>query len=726
MLGFPVSTTWKLLLVLAVSTAIGSPIWLLHRRRSPICLAELFGAGCAIGLALIGLIGLALKGLTLTVVITGLVLLGGSSLYRNWRRATFTTLSLREEDSLALGVSPLLAMLPFHPKVVPFLLIALIPIAARPIRHRMTLIGPWLTSISIGAAGLGALIAYRGFGVSAPWRDTIELDIISDEATAFGLHALGRSDSPTVLGESAHGHFLSFASFGTASDLFDLPSFALVGAGGFALAICALTCIVYSVSYRSVHRRSIGWLAVTLLLLQGSLAPLSFVVPAMRGGNALPMLWFALGVVIVGRVIDRGDFWDHIWLAAAAVVVLLGKFHWGALFLGFIVTTTAFVAIRSPIRLRLISMASVATLASYATFALLMQSADSESVSISPRSNLIHGLVVVILVRFMPSLIASVSSRHPMVNAQLMLTALVALGYGLLGSIYVYEYLFNGLAVLAALLVPSVLAGILTPEFRSPRFITSGIVGCVTGLLFGIHHLIVIGEFRYGSRFDLGLFERPVFTSIALLATFVVIIATSSIGLHSPSGKTMRGVAAVTSISISFGILMALGMKPIVHQVSHSRADFPRELLTPEQVEVGTWLREQTGESDVLASNSLCRVDIQLGDVIPTGDADSECGDRNINAWIPALSHRRMLISAPAYGPLAFRQIRDPRYVNAYRASLEFGNSGDERSMKVLREFGVRWFLVDLRNSMSTEWLQHRQIVFQRSTYAIVSVSDGR
>lgn len=725
-LGFPLSTTARLLLVLVVSATIGSPIWLLHRRGSPICLAELLGAGCAIGLAMFGLLGLAFRGLTLNLVIMGLVVLGGSSLYRDWRRANIPILSLHTEDSIALGASPLLAMLPFHPKVLPFILIALAPIAVRPMRHRLTFIGTWMPSISVGTAGLGALITYRRFGISAPWRDTIELDIISDEATALGLHALGRSESLTVKGEAAHSHFLSFSSFGTASDLFGLPSFALVGAGGFALAICALACIVFSVACRSVHRRTIGWLAVILLLLQGSLAPLSFVVPAMRGGNALPMLWFALGVVIVGRVINRGHFWDHVWLAAAAIVVLLGKFHWGALFVTFVVATTALALIHSPIRLRLLSMVMVATLASYTTFALLMQGADSEPVSFAPRSNLLHGLAVVLLIRFMPSLIATVSSRHPMVNAHLMVTLLVAVGYGLLGSIYVYEYFFNGLAVLAALLIPPALAGILIPELRSFQVIASGFVSCVAGLLFGLHHLIVIGEFRYGSRFDLGLFERPVFISAALLVSFVAIIAATSLRLQSFSSKTILGVAAVTSISLSFGILLALSMKPIVHLVSHSRADFPKELITPEQIKIGEWLRELTGKDDVLASNSLCRIDIRLGDVIPTNDADSGCGDRNVNAWIPALSRRQMLISSPAYGPLAFRQVRDSRHVDAYRASLEFGNSGDERSLKILQDFGVGWFLVDLRNSTNTEWLRDREIVFQSPNFAVLRVLGDR
>jgi len=725
-LGFPVFTTLKLVMLMAAATLIGTPLWMLRHRESRVCISALVGAGCAVGFAIIGIAGLLLNGVALSAVLLALLVLGVMSVLHEKRWKLGTTTHIRDRDTFALGAAPLLAVLPFHPKIFVFLLPLLVIAFVGALRVRLLSFGVrgFVTTFSV--LGATALIVYNMTSLTRPWRDLIELDLVSDEASAFGLHLLGTSSSLTVLDAPQQGHVLAFSAFGTSAELMGLPAFSLVGAGGFAIGIFALVLTVFSFAYSSTQRAEVGWLAVTILLLQASVVPTTLVVPAMRGVNALPMLWFAVALVIAKHALGRFAVWDFTWLLAAIPVVMLGKFHWGLLLIAWVVVAISISTISSVVYTRGIALLSLVVFISAATFTLLMQSPSDDLFKVTLRGGLLLGILPVLMIRFAPALLyVRHSSRwEASMASTLIVTLLVSGGYVLLGPVYNISYLFNGIGVILALVAPVAIARSEAEGLRHLWSIKIGALAGLCGFVAGVHHLVAVAELRYGSNFDLGRLERPAFTSAFLLASFVSNILIARLTRRHFPLSQRKVLPLMVAISMSFGIFCALSLKPIVHRLSHSVSDFPREILTREQLAIGEWIDSRTKMGALLASNALCRVELQLGDPIPINDPSGRCGDRNVNAWIAATSHRAVLISAPAYGPLAFQRLDIPRYIEAYRASVSFGDSGDRSALAVLRDFGVDWFIVDLDNSSDPGWINDWAIAFQTAQFAVLDLAD--
>ena len=141
-----------------------------------------------------------------------------------------------------------------------------------------------------------------------------------------------------------------------------------------------------------------------------------------------------------------------------------------------------------------------------------------------------------------------------------------------------------------------------------------------------------------------------------------------------------------------------------------------------DQYRVADWIIQNTGQSEIGASNFLCDIQVDVGGKTPSLNIGSKCKDRNMLAWISALTHRRMLIDAPLTSLMGTGATLEEEFRVNYNAVLAFGSHADSRSFAILQRQGVTWFVVDREQSNVSTWQPYGDIVFSTSRYFVLRI----
>jgi len=168
---------------------------------------------------------------------------------------------------------------------------------------------------------------------------------------------------------------------------------------------------------------------------------------------------------------------------------------------------------------------------------------------------------------------------------------------------------------------------------------------------------------------------------------------------------TIRHRATVVNVFIVGAIFTTLWSYEVnfISDLERTRSATEREEgLGPETAKAtGAWLRENTPSTDLAATNYLYHPD--------TGQPLS---DYSLGAW----SQREFLVLGPNLFSYQFENRR-----SLYEISTYFGESQDEQTAGVLRELGVRWFVVDRLNPMSSRyWERVDSVVYKNDRFLIV------
>jgi hypothetical protein len=181
--------------------------------------------------------------------------------------------------------------------------------------------------------------------------------------------------------------------------------------------------------------------------------------------------------------------------------------------------------------------------------------------------------------------------------------------------------------------------------------------------------------------------------------------------------KNIPHIVIVSIVSVNLGIFIAQGQKNLIIRSVYDIETKNRQLLTDEQIEVGTWLNEETHESSVIGSNVFCS---NLLHGLRFEEArGADCRTRNEFAWISSTSRRRSFLEAPVF---SLGNIMSKSDQERYTYSISFGENGSGSSLEYLIKSGVNYFVLDKAMTSSAHWVNDSKIVFENSEFVVLKI----
>ena len=124
--------------------------------------------------------------------------------------------------------------------------------------------------------------------------------------------------------------------------------------------------------------------------------------------------------------------------------------------------------------------------------------------------------------------------------------------------------------------------------------------------------------------------------------------------------------------------------------------------LSDNELQVGSWLNRNTGEDEIIATNHYCQIRVPTGGTTQMHPED--CLQQNMNAWVTAISHRRMLLEAPMISVLGPGSPLSKIDSERYNLSLDFAQHTNNELLTMLKSFGVSWFVLKNEWSSTIDW----------------------
>jgi hypothetical protein len=138
-------------------------------------------------------------------------------------------------------------------------------------------------------------------------------------------------------------------------------------------------------------------------------------------------------------------------------------------------------------------------------------------------------------------------------------------------------------------------------------------------------------------------------------------------------------------------------------EFSRNRVDeeVERNLGTKEVISTSTWIRDNTNESDLIATNYLYdyRTERPLTDFA-------------FGAW----SEREFLVLGPSFYP------DFDSYKSVFDVSNAFGAAPSATTMTTLANFDVKWYVVDRWNTKFTRWQNYWNVVYENERFLVVKL----
>lgn len=712
----------RLLALFGLIVLLGSPWWLLANKGRTTCLGETLGAGAAIGLATLGLIQVAFRGNAALGALAVAVAVSLSTIILRLRDGRRSLSLLGDRDMFFLGLAPIVALAPFNPKALPATILIGALAASSGAREWLARQRPTVLAGLALIPGVATRTCFEIFDMSSPWRDTIEADIVLDESAATGLSQFGPSVSMQVFGEHIVGNFLGHAAFGLGNSVVGLPGFASVSAGGFTAILIAVALLAYSSIRQFTSSDHAGWLALTTLFAQSSLIPTTLVVPALRAVNAAALLWLMLAILCFIRAQRTPKAVNALWFHLATAMAIMGKLHYSAVLLLFVWmhALPPFGSKREPIRV--VGLALPSTLLAGIWYLTMTVRGDGDPNGLSPQLGYVIAIIPLALIRFMLIDVIRASRRSRELRSLAIVTVVSCVVFAITGTFLVMHYLFFAVIAICSVLIPCAIDWRDTPTSlrRSGNYLN--LAAFASGFALAVARLIVEGASIFET--DLSWWPNPSMSPVLLLAALIYLglrVLTSR-PAEGGAGRPFARVPLALAVALSTGMYAGHTSKHFVYHLTFGEVGYQTEVLTDDQRAVGAWFQQNSQSGDLLASNSLCPVRVEIGSVITGDDPGGRCEGRNHLAWLSALSHRRVLMESPVFSPLAWSRLRNPDHVAYYNDSVAYGANRDPSALRNLRRLGVRWFVVDLPLSAVRDWESETNVALVTDSYLVIDL----
>ena len=741
-------------LLLAANVLAGGFIWSHVSRLTEKSLIELIGGGIAIGTIIPAAITLLLRQLGLFVVPSvmafPLVTLGLA--YFTNRGSKSKTLAPSVND-FKIGASIIgltaISTLGWTPKVLPFCIVFGICLSLYGYftRNNYALerdkdfgqISIVLVSITSFATLVQVVYAELLYKSNALWV-WVGGDQIFDESISWSTQLFAFRDNPTLSGTRLFGYVLTNVIAGEISALANSSPFIVTSGVMVLIAIIGSLSIVYSLSYRLFKSKTTALIAMFLLVVQATLPEPWTLTEAFRIQNVLGLTWVLFLVTCIYDWIRSELKYGLVIVFLVSVAVTLGKAQFIVLLIAVVLglnllqlltrTQVPFIG-----KLRLLPVIMIPVFIIIYKYVLIIPGGTTSFISPTLLWPFMGTALILICTRFLlfrrPTEFGDQSTHHLHLFANF--TTVIAI------SMYVLFQGSNGTHYLisAALAISSVTAsGIVKRSIDQFDMKKSS---AVFGLAFLGGALVSFGYYVLHIHF----IRTPVvgvLNGIAkwitaenqyllpLLSVIIISLVCSIFFIRSldqhprsvlPIMKYLTSILILVAVGTNSGFFLGQSFRHVTeHEIYDVGSEVPAVLSSDRKVAL-SWLRENSGQFDTVATNAMCN-ELTTPDS-PTPRVQSlDCYVRNTHAWVSALSHRRVLIEAPIFSinSSTMSQMGSERY----NASLNFANLKSADAYRFLREHGVNWFVIDKDNTMLRDWLPLAQTRFENNTVAILEL----
>jgi hypothetical protein len=204
-----------------------------------------------------------------------------------------------------------------------------------------------------------------------------------------------------------------------------------------------------------------------------------------------------------------------------------------------------------------------------------------------------------------------------------------------------------------------------------------------------------IDLYRFGLIFKIFAFMTPVLVFISIQMIF-------------KGERNLSGVLVLFTVFILFGIFhRTSSIDSYFKNFTDSEQSEPIS-GSPNRIAALTWLRNNSDENDIVATNRFCIPGVKPCDM----------------KWylVSAISKRRMLVEG------AREPVLDPGALveEKISASIEFGQSPSKQSYDFLRNFNTQWFVVDASMSnLNPTWEPYASVEFENAEMKILRLKKN-
>lgn len=193
-------------------------------------------------------------------------------------------------------------------------------------------------------------------------------------------------------------------------------------------------------------------------------------------------------------------------------------------------------------------------------------------------------------------------------------------------------------------------------------------------------------------------------------ASLISLVLVISSALFPQTRQNKIGVRALGGVCLAIVIVTCLNISrsAIVSLSSDASFDNAVSLLGPtESVVVGDWLRRNTDNTDLVATNYII-------------DKEGKpIEDYSLGVW----SQRSFLVLGPEMFKVSFYFGEGSTKANEV---LSFSNTADSLSAKQLLRYGVKWFIVDTTLTERRNWAPYAERVFGSGRFIVLRLRDDK
>ena len=507
--------------------------------------------------------------------------------------------------------------------------------------------------------------------ISSDW---IGLDVLWDEAQGTAVARSLFSD-PLFAGKEHHIYFLANYWSGTLADFAHTQPLVVSGQFGIVTGVLIVISVVFAATSEIWGSTAASFSSIFLLGAQGAFPDDVVLTEALRVPNLLPLAWLLAAILITWRFHNSFSKEKLILVALLISGVVAGKLPYVAtfiLFLGVLITLN-FRSTSTGSNRKLLALLTFSLVSVLLTFEWMGESSGTSSIGFTLTN--LPWIVGLFLFR-------GLGLQSVLGKAQTTYVRVLLLGGVLVGSLVVsnhgYHLVISSVLALNAVLVAKPFTDSLYSLPRRTFLYFSLCVGGSMSLSYWITH---IHSIRTNGLVHHLLFGRE------LAWWFITIFALLIVGRM--LFRNWKGSLAIIA-SMGCGLYIGHAFQQPIEKVVYGVGSDYSILYDKDRLEVGEFLRENTEESAVIASNSVCDKRVGNGEETPTGDVGCQA---NLDAWLSALSRRQTFFEAPYWSSAGL--ILNEEEADRYGLVIRFGQAKALEDARRLADLGVDYFVAN-------------------------------
>ncbi len=727
--GFKITSSLTVIFLFGLSAILGAFIFIQIGHRKTYSALEILGVGIAIGTIIPALSGLLLRSYLGIPTETGFAVLLVLALTSLTPISPTKNIEISSSPQLLAVILPVGAGAAFACfNVLTYLYIAicicgiLLVIKFDQIRQQYATFG-YLLIFSVASL----ITRYFDNRSNIPsWRAIIGLDQIIDEAQSASVSNFGTTDNFFVANANMPGHILTHAWAGMSQTVTQSPVFMISGAAGILLGNFGVCALIGGIVYRWTNNVNSVIASLAIWVFQASLLDQYQVAANARMANSLSLLWFTFTwfVLLEFRSLN-------IRLPLAVLPILigavgLGKLHWAIYIIAVVGLLSVYEYFKSKnTKLFVIALSSSFVLIS--TYLIFMHGMNAYYEPTFKFSiYLFLGHLGVLLLRNLAFADLSPNDESTFIKRCIFCAAIIFIPLIAITGVDNQQgyFIICTFVLIAISQGPNLSAAwdrVIAKSLIQNSFF---ILIFVAVLTFSFLKLVFYNRIENSSRYGIHflVIDFPTDFLIFLFVSGLCLLGIPIImRIQNPNNRFDKMVLTSFVVVSFFMVNSANFVFQSIRPYVYVRMYGDNRLLPPisdKQFDVGKWLMDNTGARDIIATNHYCQTRVLQGERTPI--IDEKCRHQNLDSWISATSHRRLLLEAPIVSVLGPGSPLSKVSSDRYNLSLDFAQHPNTQLLNALKSYKVSWFVIEKQSAAVIDWNEFGEIVFENNDYQVL------